>query len=87
MLTLLHLGEKILIVGHSHSKQIKRNKLNNSFSEAKCIMKLVSGAKIRGSKHYVTPHLEHGKPDISVTHGGSNNVSYNNLDIDALMKI
>ena len=47
MLTLLHLGVKILIVGDSHSKKIKRNKLNNSFSEAKCIMKLVSGAKIQ----------------------------------------
>ena len=87
MRTLLHLGVKILIVGDSHSKKIKRNKLNNSFSEAKCIMKLVSGARIQGSKHYVTPHLEHGKPGIAVIHGGSNNVSYNNLDINASMKI
>ena len=29
--------------------------------------------------------LEHGKPDIAVIHIGSNNVSYNNLDIDASM--
>ena len=86
MLTLLHLGVKILIVGDSHSKKIKRNKLNNSFSEAKCIMKLVSGAKIQSQKH-VTPHLENGKPDIAVIHTGSNNVSYNNLDINASMKI
>ena len=46
-------------------------------------MKLVSGAKIQDLKHYVTSHLEHGKPDIAVIHIGSNNVSYNNLDIDA----
>ena len=48
-------------------------------------MKLVSGAKIQDLKHYVTSHLEHGKPDIAVIHTGSNNVSYNNLDIDASM--
>ena len=87
MLTLLHLGKKILIVGDSHSKKIETNKLNNSFSKAKCIAKLVSEAKIQGWKHYVAPHLEHGKPDIAVIHVGSNNVSYINLDIDASMKI
>ena len=47
-------------------------------------MKLASGAKIEDLKH-VTPHLEHGKPDIAVIHIGSNNMSYNNLDIDASM--
>ena len=48
-------------------------------------MKLVSGAKIQDLKHYVTSYLEHGKPNIAVIHIGSNNVSYNNLDIDASM--
>ena len=48
-------------------------------------MKLVSGAKIQDLKHYITPHLEHGKPDIAVIHIGSNSLSYNNLDIDASM--
>ena len=71
MRTLLHLGVKILIVGDSHSKKIKRNKLNNSFSKAKCIMKLVSGAKIQDVERYVTPHLDNGKPDIAVIHIGS----------------
>ena len=48
-------------------------------------MKSFSGAKIQDLKlkHYVTPHLEHEKPDIAVIHIGSNNMSYNNLDIDA----
>ena len=36
-------------------------------------------------EHYVTPHLEYGKPDIAVIHIRSNNVSYNNLGIDASM--
>ena len=47
--------------------------------------KIVSGTKIQDLKHYVTPHLEHGKPDIAIIHIGSNSVSYNNLDIDASM--
>ena len=38
---------KELIVGDSHLKKIKRNKLNNSFSNAKCIMKSFSGPKIQ----------------------------------------
>ena len=77
-------GKKTLIVGDSNSKKIKTNKLNNSFNKAKCIMKLVSGEKLQNLKH-VTPHLEHGKADIAVIHIGSNNVSYNNLHIDASM--
>ena len=46
-------------------------------------MKSFIGAKIQDLKHYVTPYLEHGTPGIAVTHIGSNNVSYNKLDIDA----
>ena len=72
-------GKKILIVGDSYLKKIKRNKLNNSFSKAKCIIKSFSGTKIQDLGHYLTPHLEHDKPDIAVIHIGSNNVSYNNL--------
>ena len=82
MLTLLHFGKKKLIVGDSHLNNIKRNKLNNSFSKAKCIMKSFSGTKIQDLKH-VTPHLEHYKPNIGVMHIGINNMSYNNLDTHA----
>ena len=70
MLTLLHLGKK-LIVGDSHLQKIKRNKLNNSFREAICIKRAFSGAKIQDLEHYVKTHLEHGKPYIAVTHIGS----------------
>ena len=41
-------------------------------------------SKITRLKHYVTPHLEHGKPDIAVIRIGSNNVSYNNLKMKIL---
>ena len=46
-------------------------------------MKSFSEARIKDLKNYVTPHLENDKPDIAVIHIRSNNVSYNNLDIDA----
>ena len=42
-------------------------------------MRSFKGAKIQYLKHYVTPHLEHDKPDIAAIHIGCN-VSYNNLD-------
>ena len=45
-------------------------------------MKSFSGAKIQDIEHYVTPHLEHDKLDIAITHIGSNNVSCDSLDID-----
>ena len=46
-------------------------------------MNSFSGAKIQDLKYYITPYLEHGKPDIVVIHIGSNNMLYNNLDICA----
>ena len=46
-------------------------------------MKSFSCAKIQDLRHYVTPHLEYDKPGISVVHLESNNMSYNNLYIEA----
>ena len=31
-------------------------------------------------QHYVTPHLETQKPDISIIHVGGNNINYKNLE-------
>ena len=72
----------ILITGESHLKRIKRNKLKNSFKNEKCIMKAFGGAQIEELEHYITPHLEYEKPDIVVIHVGSNNISYNNLNMN-----
>ena len=82
LILLLHVGKK-LIVGDSHLKRIKRNKLNNSSKKAKCVIKSFTGVKIQDLEHYVTPHSEHNKPHTTVIHIASSNVSYNNLDIDA----
>ena len=51
MLTLLHLKKK-LIIGDSHLKKIKRNKLNSSFRKTKCVIKSFSGAKVQDLEHY-----------------------------------
>ena len=48
-------------------------------------MKSFSGAKLQDLKHHAIPHLEHYKPDAAVILIGSNNISYNNLDINASM--
>ena len=45
-------------------------------------MKSFSGAKTQDLKHFATPHFEHEKQNFPVIHIGSNNLSYNNADID-----
>ena len=47
-------------------------------------MKSFSCAKMQGLEHYVIPHLQEVKPDIVVTHIGSNNVTYN-VDMNAAL--
>ena len=65
-----------------HLTRINKNRLNNSFKNAKCVIKSFSGAKIDDLQHYAIPPLEQEKPDIAVIHVGSNNVTYDNLGDD-----
>ena len=74
-------GKKVLFLGDSHLRRINKNRLNNSFKNAKCVIKSFSGAKI-DDLHYAIPPLEQEKPDIAVIHVGSNNVTYDNLGDD-----
>ena len=74
----------MLIIRDSHVKKTKRNKLQNSFRKAKCIVKSFSRAKIQDLEH-ATTHLENDKQEIAVIHIGSKNASYKYLDIDASM--
>lgn len=73
----------MLIIRDSHVKKTKRNKLQNSFRKAKCIVKSFSRVKIQDLEHYATKHLENDKQEIAVIHIGSKNASYKYLDIDA----
>ena len=45
-------------------------------------MKAFDGAKIEELEHYITPHLEYEKPEIVVINVGSNNISYNNPNMN-----
>ena len=56
----------MLIIGDSHLKKTKRNKLHNSFRKAKCIVKSFSRGKIQDLEHYATTHLENDKKEIAL---------------------
>lgn len=52
------------------TKRINRKRFKNSFGEAKSFIKSFSGAKIQEPEHFVVPHLDAQKPDVSVKHTG-----------------
>ena len=49
-------------------------------NNAKSFIKSFSVAKVEDFQHYVTPHLEAQKLDISIIHVGGNNVNLKNLE-------
>ena len=71
-------AKKIVVIGDSHLKRIKRNLFNNSFDNAKSFIKPFGGAKTEHMKHYVIPSLTEPKPDIIVIHVGGNDINYKN---------
>ena len=73
-------GKKVFVIGDSHLKRINRRKFNNSFKNGRSFIKSFPGAKVEEFQHYVTPHLETQKPDISIIHVGGNNINYKNLE-------
>ena len=73
-------GKKIFVIGDSHLKRINRRKFNNSFKNGRSFIRSFPGAKVEELQHYVTPHLETQKPDISIIHVGGNNINYKNLE-------
>ena len=73
-------GKKVFVIGDSHLKRINRRKFNNSFKNGRSFIKSFPGAKVEELQHYVTPHLETQKPDISIIHVGGNNINYKNLE-------
>ena len=73
-------GKKVFLIGDSSLKRINRRKFNNSFKNGRSFIKSFPGAKVEELQHYVTPHLETQKPDISIIHVGGNNINYKNLE-------
>lgn len=82
-------GKKIMVVGDSHIKRIKRNLFNDSFDNAKSYIKSFSGAKIDDMKYYITPSLKEQKPDIAILHVGGNDITHKNkenINIDEIAR-
>ena len=68
-------GKKTLMIGDSHIQRFKREKLQNSFDNAKSFVSCFSVAKMEGLPHYIIPSLLKKKPDTVVIHVGSNNIT------------
>ena len=75
-------GKKVLLIGDSHIRGIKRNLFDNSMNHAKSYIKSHSGAKAWQLAYHIIPALIEQKPDIAIIHIGSNDISYKNLNID-----
>ena len=69
-------GKKILMIGVSHIRRVKTDKLQNSFDNAKSFVRYFSGAKTEDLHHYIIPSLLKEKPDIVVIHVGSNSITH-----------
>ena len=49
-------GKKILMIGDSHIRRVKRDKLQNSFDNAKSFVRYLNGAKTEDLHHYKYHH-------------------------------
>ena len=71
-------GKKILILGGSQIRRVKRDKLQNSFDNAKSFVRYFSGTLV--VHQYIIPSLLKEKPDPVVIHVGSNNITHRILE-------
>ena len=69
-------GKKILMIGDSHIRRVKRDKLQNSFDNAKYFVRYFSGAKTEDLHYHIIPLLLKEKPDTVVIHVSSNNITH-----------
>ena len=56
-------GKKILMIGYSHIRRVKRDKIQNSFDNAKSFVWYFSGAKTQNLHHYIILSLLKKTPD------------------------
>ena len=67
-------GRKVLVVGDSYIKRIRRNDCNKELKNRKAIFRSFSGAS---TKHYILLPLVHNKADVAIIHAGTNNILTN----------
>ena len=73
-------GKKILMIGYSHIRRVMRDKIQNSFDNAKSFARYFSGAKTQNLHHYIILSLLKEKPDTVVIHVGCNNITHRIFD-------
>ena len=64
-------GRKVLVVGDSHIKRIRRNDFNKELKNGKAIFQSFSGANTKQLDHYILPPLVDDKPDAVTIHVGT----------------
>ena len=78
-------GQKIILVGDSHVKSIRRNLFNKSIVKGKSHIKAFSGSNAKQLNHHIISTLEDDKPDIVIVHVGSNDVNnYNYREVNPI---
>ena len=70
-------GRKVLVVGDSHIKRIRRNDFNKELKNGKAIFRSFSGANTKQLDHYILPPLVDDKPDAVIIHVGTNDILTN----------
>ena len=70
-------GRKVLVVGDSHIKRIRRNDFNKELKNGKAIFRSFSGASTKPMDHYILPLLVDDKPDAVIIHVGNNDILTN----------
>ena len=70
-------GRKLLIVGDSHVRRIRRNDFNKELKNGKAIFRSFSGANTKQLNHYMVPPLVDDKPDTVIIHIVTNDVLEN----------
>ena len=70
-------GCKILVVGDSHVKRIRRIDFNKELRHGEPYVRSFSGATSKQLDHYIIPSLVDDKPDAFIIHVGTNDILYN----------
>ena len=70
-------GRKILVVGDSHVKRIRRINFNKELRHGKAYFRSFSGATSKQLDHYIIPSLVDDKSDAVIIHVGTNDILYN----------
>ena len=68
---------KVLVVGDSHVKKIRRNDFNKKHKNGKAIFRSFSGANSKQLDRYILPLLVDDKPDAVIIHADTNDILNN----------